>query len=103
MKVTPLHDRIVVRLHKDPVETKSGIFIGEHVDDGFTKEIVEGEVLAVGPGMKLSARRRDSMWDLRPGHVVKFSPVCSVTQVIDGQELTLIRRDAVIGLVGDLK
>lgn len=99
MNVKPLHDRIVVRLHKVPTVTPTGIYVGEYVDDGHTKEIVEGEVLAVGPGLKLDAARRDSMWDLRPGMIVKFSPVCSVTQTIDGEELTLIRRDAVVGTV----
>jgi|SRR5579863_8912034 len=97
MKLQPLHDRLIVRERKATV-SPGGIYLGEMVDDGLVKELVEGEVVAVGPGAKLSARRRDSMWDLQPGLVVKFSPVCSVP-VTREPGLLLIRRDAVAGVV----
>lgn len=94
MKLQPLHDRLLVREIKP---TRSSILlVPDLVDDGLVKELVEGEVIAVGPGLKTQAGKRGSMWDLAPGLIVKFSPVCSVT--VEGG-LTLIRRDAVAGVV----
>lgn len=94
MKLLPLHDRLLVREIK-PVRS-TVLVVPDLVDDGLVKELVEGEVIAVGPGLKTQAGRRDSMWDLTPGLIVKFSPVCSVA--VEGG-LTMIRRDAVAGVV----
>jgi len=96
MQLNPLHDRLVVRERK-PV-LSSTLYVPDQVDDGLVKELVEGEVVAVGPGLKIRAGARDSMWDLQPGLIVKFSPVCSFP--VDGEPgLLLIRRDAVAGVV----
>lgn len=97
MKLQPTGDRLVVRERKYTM-SPGGIYTGELVDDGFVKEMVEGEVIAVGPGLKLNAVRRDSMWDLVPGMIVKFSPVCSF-RVPGDDSLVVIRRDAVAGVV----
>lgn len=96
MELKPLHDRLIIRERKP---TSVGrIFTGELVDDGLVKELVEGEIIAVGPGLKLGADRRDSMWELEPGMLVKFSPVCSV-RVAGSADLVLIRRDAIAGVL----
>lgn len=98
MNIRPLNDRIAVREIKPPTTSAGGIFIGEHFDDGLVKEIVVGEVLAVGPGMKNAKGGRDSMWGLAPGQIVKYSPVCGHKEIVDGEEVTIIRRDSVIGV-----
>lgn len=95
MNIKPLHDRIIVRERKSTM-SDGGIYTGILVDDGLVKEMVEGEVLAVGPGLKLRAGKRDTMWDLKPGDIVKFSPVCCVSQ---GDGVVIIRRDAIAGVV----
>jgi co-chaperonin GroES (HSP10) len=97
MEVKPQRDYLVVRKRVLTV-SPGGIYVGELVDDGLVKELVEGEIVAVGPGVKLTNERRDSMWDLKPGLVVKFSPVCSYPLTND-PGLLLIRRDAVAGVV----
>lgn len=99
MEIRPLRDQIVVKLHKPSDTTPSGIYIGEQVDDGLVKEMVEGTVVAVGPGARLSNGQRDSMWNLKAGDVVRFSPVCSMEHKIGDEVLTLIRRDAIAGTV----
>jgi co-chaperonin GroES (HSP10) len=96
MELKPLHDRIIVRERKP---TSVGlIFTGELIDDGLVKELIEGEVISVGPGLKVTAARRDSMWDVVPGMIVKFSPVCSV-RVSGSPDLVIIRRDAIAGVL----
>lgn len=96
MNFVPMNDRVIVRERRS-VTSPGGIYTGEQVDDGFVKELVEGEVIAVGPGLKTRSGKRDSMWGLEPGMVVRFSPVCSY-KTSDG-EYTVIRRDAIAGVV----
>jgi co-chaperonin GroES (HSP10) len=98
MNIRMMNDRIAVREHKPDVISAGGIYIGERVDDGMVKEIITGTVLAVGPGARLSNGARDTMWDLQPGQTVQFSPVMSHKEVIDGEEVRIIRRDSIIGV-----
>jgi co-chaperonin GroES (HSP10) len=93
-----LNDRIAVREIKPPMLSEGGIFLGELVDGGFVKEVVIGEVVAVGPGMKKSDGTRDTMWGLAPGQTIRYSPVLGHKETIDGVEITIIRRDSVIGV-----
>lgn len=96
MEIQPQHDYLVVRERK-PVRSTT-LVVPDLVDDGLVKEMLEGEVVAVGPGRKSAADRRDDMWDLQPGQVVKFSPVGSC-RLVHNPDLILIRRDAVAGVI----
>ncbi len=88
MKIRPLHDCLVVRRLEPPAVTPAGIRLLPHVDDGFVKELVRGEVLDVGPG-----KRGESMWGLKPGDKVAFSPVLAH----DTGDATIIKRNSVAG------
>ena len=98
MSIRMLNDRIALRHIKPGDMSSGGIYIGEQIDAGLVKEIVVGEILAVGPGARLASGARDTMWDLQPGQVVRFSPVLAHRETIDGEEITIIRRDSVIGV-----
>lgn len=93
-----MNDRIAVRQIKPSTTSPGGIYIGEQVDDGLVKEIVVGEVVAVGPGARKADGTRDTMWGLALGQVVRFSPVCAHREEVDGETLTIIKRDSVIGV-----
>lgn len=99
MEIRMMNDRIAVREIARAQMSEGGIYVGEFRDDGLVKEIVTGEVVAVGPGNRDANGRRGSMWDLAPGQKISYSPVMSVKQVIDGVELTIIRRDSVVGIL----
>ncbi len=60
-----------------------------------------GVVMSVGPGkrMKKKPGLRDSMWDIEPGQKIAYSPNGVQTKDIDGEELHVIRRDSIFGLV----
>lgn len=93
-----LNDRIAVREIKPPTMSEGGIFLGELVDTALVKDVVIGEVVAVGPGARLPNGQRDSMWGLQPGQTIRYSPVLGHKETVDGVELTIIRRDSVIGV-----
>ena len=99
MAIKPLGDRLAVKAHEQPEMSAGGIFVGQMIDDGLVKEIVRGTVVAVGPGLADARGVVDSMWELKAGDVVEYSPVCCHTQIIDGEKITLIRSDAVVGVV----
>jgi chaperonin GroES len=46
MKLKPLHNRIVVKQQDTSKQTSTGIFLVSNKEEG----VVEGEVVAVGPG-----------------------------------------------------
>jgi len=90
--IRPMNDFVFVLKESKERVSAGGIVLGE-------QEYDTGRVVAVGPG-KLSKRgRRDSMWSLAPGQLIAFSPNGNWRQKVDGEDLTVIRRDSVIGIV----
>ncbi len=59
----------------------------------------EGIVVAVGPGKTNKKGRTESMWGIEPGQKVAFSPNGNFTQRVDGEYVTVVRRDSIIGTV----
>jgi co-chaperonin GroES (HSP10) len=99
MNLRMMNDRIAVREITPPTVSSGGIFLGDApADDGFVKEGVVGEVLAVGPGARLPNGERDSMWGIVAGQTIRYSPVLGHKETIDGEEVTFIRRDSVFGV-----
>jgi co-chaperonin GroES (HSP10) len=91
MNIRPIGERIAVRKIEPPTTSSSGIFVGaERRDDGFVKHTERGQVIAVGSSA--------DMWGLQVGDLVEFSPVGSATFEVDGRSVTMIRRDAVVGV-----
>jgi co-chaperonin GroES (HSP10) len=94
MNIRPMHDNIVVTQIEKNV-SRGGIHLLQHKDDGLVKEIVFGVVKAVGPGKINKRGQRDTMWELKEGDVIGFSPV-GKKPALDG--MFMIKRDAVIGV-----
>ena len=97
MQYTVLADRIAVR-EDVPPDMAGSIFTGEQKDDALVKTMVHGEILALGPGKKL-ADGRDSMWGLKVGDRIAYSPVKSEKRVIGGERITFIRLSSVAGVL----
>lgn len=88
-------DSIAVR---EDSNLHQGLIFAHEVDDGLVKHIVYGKVVAVGPGKFDRHGRRMDMWGITPGDRIAYSPVLSKKHVVDGEELTFIRLDSVVGL-----
>lgn len=94
MHIRPIGDRIAVREIKPATCSDSGIYLGPAPEDTeLVKHTVRGQVLAVGPG-----KDAGGMWGIQAGQEVEYSPVGSTTLDVDGQAVTMIRRDAVVGV-----
>lgn len=93
LNITPLTDRLVVRVSKDKEKTASGIII-----PGSNKERPEqGEVVAVGKGQYQDG-------DLLPmtvkiGDTVLFGKYGPDEIKIDGEEYLIMKEDAVLAII----
>jgi co-chaperonin GroES (HSP10) len=95
-----LRDRIAVREIKQATMSASGIFLGEApIDEEFVKEMVHGEVIAIGPGGFKKNGARDDMGGLKIGDKVAFSPVLMVRHEVDGEEIIITKLNAIAGVI----
>ena len=88
-----LQDRVAIKKDIKDRFSKGGIFLGESEEN-------TGTVVAVGPGAYNNKNgKRKGMWNVKVGDKVFFSPHGNFRHVIDGEEIVIIRRDSLMGLV----
>ena len=98
-KLTPLHDRIVVRRIEEAETTRGGIIIPDTAKD----KPQEGEVVAVGKG-KVNEDGKVFPLTLKEGDRILFGKYSGTEVKIDGEELLIMREEEVLGtLTGSRK
>ena len=93
-KLTPLHDRIVVRRIEEGETTRGGIII----PDSAKEKPQEGEVVAVGKGKRLEDGKVVPL-DVQKGDRILFGKYSGSEIRIDGEELIVMREDEVLGVL----
>jgi chaperonin GroES len=96
MKFRPLHDRVLVRRVAEEDKTAGGIIIPDTVKE----KPVEGEVIAVGPGI----RNEDGVLvplDVSAGDRVLFGKWAGTEVKIDGDECLIMKESDVLGIIDD--
>ena len=93
-KLTPLHDRILVRRVEEAETTRGGIIIPDSAKD----KPQEGEVVAVGQGKVLDNGTRLEM-ALKPGDRILFGKYSGNEIKVDGEEFLIMREDEVLGVI----
>ncbi len=94
MKFRPLHDRVLVRRLESEEKTKGGIII----PDSAKEKPQEGEVVAVGPGVRDENGKFVAL-DVKPGDRVLFGKWSGTEVKIDGQELLIMKESDIMGVV----
>ncbi len=94
MKIRPLHDRVIVKRLEEVRTTASGIVI----PDTATEKPDQGEVIAVGPGKKDENGKVIAL-DVKVGDKVLFGKYAGQAVKVDGQELLVMREEALMGVV----
>ena len=94
MKFRPLHDRVLVKRVEEEQKTKGGIII----PDTAKEKPMQGEVLAVGPGV------RNEDGDLIPmgvqvGDRVLFGKWSGTEVKIDNEELLIMKESDIMGIL----
>ena len=98
MKFRPLHDRVVLRRVEEDQRTPGGIII----PDTAKEKPVQGEVLAVGQGVRNEKGDLIAL-DVKPGDRVLFGKWSGTEVKIDGEELLIMKEGDILGVIIDAK
>jgi len=94
MKFRPLHDRVVVRRIDEETKTAGGIII----PDTAKEKPMQGEVIAVGPGVRDEHGKLVSL-DVRKGDIVLFGKWSGTEVKIDGVELAIMKESDIFAVI----
>ena len=94
MTLRPLHDRVVVRRIEAEEKTAGGIII----PDTAKEKPQEGEVVAVGPGVRDENGKVQPL-DVKAGDRVLFGKWSGTEVRIDGQDLLIMKESDIMGVI----
>ena len=94
MKFRPLHDRVAVRRVEEEQKTKGGIII----PDTAQEKPMQGEVLAVGPGVR-DEKGELVKPDVQVGDRILFGKWSGTEVKIDGDELLIVKESDIMGIL----
>jgi chaperonin GroES len=93
-KLTPLHDRVLIRRVEEQESVRGGIII----PDTAKEKPQEGEVIAVGKG-KVNEEGKVRPLDVKEGDRILFGKYSGTEIKLDGEELIIMREDEVLGVL----
>ena len=94
MRVTPLHDRLIVRRFDDGEQSVGGII----VPDSAKEKPQRGKVLAVGVG-KVRKDGSRQLPDVKDGDAILFGTYSGQEIKIDGKDYLIMREDDVLAII----
>ena len=94
MKVTPLHDRLLVTRIEDKAQKKGGIVI----PDSAKEKPMEGKVIAAGSGRILDGGKKVPL-EVKVGDRVLLGRHAGTEVKIDDKEHVIVREDEVLGII----
>ena len=96
MSFRPLHDRVLVRRIEEEEKTAGGIII----PDTAKEKPMEGEILAVGPGVRNEQGALTPL-DVKKGDRILFGKWSGTEVTMNGEELIIMKESDVMGIVED--
>src|SRR5213078_5279147 len=93
-KITPLHDRVILRRIEDNVNQTAG---GLYIPDTAKEKPQEGEVIAAGEGKYKEDGTRQPL-DVKAGDRVLFGKYGGSEVKIDDEEYLIMREDEILGV-----
>ena len=94
MKFRPLHDRVVVRRVGEIEKTAGGILI----PDTAREKPTEGEIVAVGPGIRGDDGKIHAL-DVKAGDRVLFGKWSGNEVKLDGEDLIIMKESDIMGII----
>jgi chaperonin GroES len=94
VKLTPLHDRILVRRVEEAETTRGGIIIPDTAKD----KPQEGEVISVGKG-KTNDKGETFPLAVKAGDRILFGKYAGNEIKLDGEEYLIMREEEVLGIL----
>jgi chaperonin GroES len=97
-KLTPLHDRILVRRLEAEETTRGGLIIPDSAKD----KPQEGEVVSAGKG-KSNEEGKVRPLDVKAGDRILFGRYAGNEVKIDGEEFLIMKEEEVLGIIEGAK
>ena len=94
MKLTPLHDRVIVKRIEEEEKTAGGIII----PDTAKEKPQQGKIIAVGQGSMLENGQIIPM-TVKAGDRILFGKYAGTDIQIDGEEHLIMREDDILAIV----
>ena len=94
MKLRPLQDRVLIRRVEPEAKTAGGILIPDTVQE----KPMEGEVVAVGPGVRSEDGQLHPL-DVKTGDRVLFGKWSGTEVKLDGEDLMIMKESDIMGVV----
>ena len=94
MKLTPLHDRVLVKRVEQDTKTAGGIII----PDTAQEKPMEGKIIAVGSGSR-SEDGKITPLDVKAGDTILFGKWSGTEVTIDGDELIIMKESDIMGII----
>ncbi len=98
MKFRPLHDRVLVRRLEQEAKTAGGIII----PDTAQEKPMEGEVLAVGSGVRDEQGKLQAL-DVKVGDRILFGKWSGTEVKMDGEDLLIMKEFDIMGVIEGAK
>ncbi len=95
MSFRPPHDRVLVRRVEAEEKTAGGIII----PDSAKEKPAEGEIVAVGDGLRDDDGDRIPL-DVKAGDRVLFGKWSGTEVTVNGEELLIMKESDILGIVG---
>jgi chaperonin GroES len=94
MAFTPLHDRVLVKRVESEEKTAGGLII----PDSAKEKPAEGEVVAVGAGLRDDDGDRIAL-DVKAGDRILFGKWSGTEITLEGQELLIMKESDILGVL----
>lgn len=94
MKITPLHDRVLVRRLEEDSKTAGGIIIPDSAKEKPTK----GEIVSVGQGCRDESGKVVPLC-VKEGDTVLFAKWGGTEVKFDGEEFIIMKESDILGIV----
>ena len=94
MAFTPLHDRVLVKRVESDEKTAGGLII----PDSAKEKPAEGEVVAVGAGLRDDSGARVAL-DVNAGDRVLFGKWSGTEIKVDGEDLLIMKESDILGVM----
>ena len=95
-KIRPLHNRLIVKRVDEEEKTTGGIII----PDTAKEKPMQGEVLAVGPGVRDDKGDLIAL-DVKPGDRILFGKWSGTEVKLDGDELLIMKESDIMGILDE--
>ena len=93
----PIDARVIVEKKVKQEQTESGIFLPDSVDE--QAQVVEGEVVAVGPGSRNMMNVESMPMDIKVGDTILYTKFAATEVQYKGKEFMVVIEKDIVAVV----